>query len=68
MSELKGFFAPLTPGGNSSIAPNMPWYYSGTLLTVEYQTDPQNVRNMLPPELELADETGRAAQPAERNC
>ncbi len=56
MSELKGFFAPLTPGGNSSIAPNMPWYYSGTLLTVEYLTDPQNVRNMLPPELELADE------------
>ncbi|MEI6590671.1 MAG: acetoacetate decarboxylase family protein [Actinomycetes bacterium] len=56
MSELKGFFAPLTPGGNSSIAPDMPWYYSGTLLTIEYLTDPQNVRNMLPPELELADD------------
>lgn len=56
MSELKGFFAPLTPAGRSSIAPNMPWYYSGTLLTIEYLTDASNVRKLLPPELELADE------------
>lgn len=56
MSELNGFLAPLTPSGKSSIVPNMPWYYSGTLLTVEYLTDPANVRAILPPELELADE------------
>lgn len=56
MTELNGFFAPLTPTGKSSIAPKMPWYYSGTLLTVEYLTDPANVRAILPPELELADE------------
>lgn len=56
MTELNGFFAPLTPSGRSSLAPNMPWFYSGNLLTVEYLTDPANVRAILPPELELADE------------
>ncbi len=56
MSDLKGFFAPLTPTGRSSVAPNMPWFYSGNLLTVEYLTDPANVRAILPPELELADD------------
>ena len=56
MTDLKGFFAPLTPTGRSSVAPNMPWFYSGNLLTVEYLTDPANVRAILPPELELADE------------
>ena len=56
MSELNGFLAPKTPSGKSAIVPNMPWYYSGTLLTVEYLTDPASVRAILPPELELADE------------
>ena len=56
MSELKGFMAPKTPSGKSAIIPHMPWFYSGTLLTVEYLTDPANVRAILPPELELADE------------
>ena len=34
----------------------MPWFYSGTLLTVEYRTDPAKVRALLPAELELAPE------------
>jgi acetoacetate decarboxylase len=34
----------------------MPWYYSGTLLTVEYLTEVANVRAILPADLELADE------------
>jgi acetoacetate decarboxylase len=56
MTELHGFFPPLTPTGKSSLMPKMPWYYSGTLLTVEYRTDPANVRAILPPELDLADD------------
>jgi acetoacetate decarboxylase len=56
MSELHGFIAPLTPTGKSNLVPNMPWYYSGTLLTVEYLTDPANVRAILPADIELADE------------
>ena len=56
MTYLKGFLAPKTPSGKSAIIPEMPWHYSGTLLTVEYETDPANVRAILPAELELADE------------
>jgi acetoacetate decarboxylase len=56
MSELHGFMAPKTPTGKSAIIPNMPWFYSGTLLTVEYLTDEANVRAILPNELDLADE------------
>ncbi len=56
MSELKGFLAPKTPSGSSAIVPEMPWYYSGTLLTVEYRTDVERVRAILPADLELADE------------
>lgn len=56
MTELSGFLAPKTPSGKSAIIPHMPWFYSGTLLTVEYLTDPKNVRAILPPELELGDE------------
>jgi acetoacetate decarboxylase len=62
MSELHGFFPPLTPTGKSTLMPTMPWYYSGTLLTVEYRTDPANVRAILPPELDLAaDDPGAVA-------
>ena len=53
---MKGFFAPRTPTGKSAVAPDMPWFYSGNLLTVEYRTDPKNVKALLPNGIELADE------------
>lgn len=56
MSSMKGFLAPRTPTGKSAIAPEMPWFYSGNLLTVEYRTDPKNVKALLPSGIELADE------------
>jgi acetoacetate decarboxylase len=56
MSKLRGFLAPKTPTGKSAIIPEMPWLYSGTLLTVEYLTDPKNVAALLPEGVELADE------------
>ena len=52
----QGFLPPYTESGRSALVPEMPWHYSGTLLTVEYLTDPKNVRAILPAELELADE------------
>ena len=54
--ELKGFFYPRTVGGTSGIIPSPPWYYSGDLLTVEYRTNPERVRELLPEPLELTDE------------
>ena len=53
---MDGFLPPFTPGGRTALVPPMPWYYSGTLLTVEYRTDPANVRAILPAELDLAPE------------
>jgi len=56
MTASEGFLPPYTPSGRSALVPDMPWHYSGTLLTVEYRTDPARVRALLPAEVELADE------------
>lgn len=56
MASLNGFLAPRTPSGASALVPDMPWFYSGTLLTAEYRTDPANVAALLPEGLELADD------------
>ena len=56
VTDTTGFLPPYSPSGRSALIPPMPWFYSGTLLTVEYRTDPAKVRALLPPELELAPE------------
>lgn len=56
MSSLKGFLAPQTPIGKSAIVPDMPWFYSGNLITVEYRTNPKNIKALLPTGVELVDE------------
>jgi acetoacetate decarboxylase len=56
MSELLGFVPPLTPSGRTALVPPPPWHYSGDLLTVEYRTDPDRVRALLPAELEPAED------------
>jgi acetoacetate decarboxylase len=62
MSNLKGFLFPQTAKGIASLIPAPPWYYSGTWFTVEYRTHPDNVRALLPDELELDDDDpGRVA-------
>ena len=59
MASLNGFLAPRTPSGASALVPDMPWFYSGTLLTAEYRTDPANVAALLPEGVELAGLDGR---------
>lgn len=49
---LKGYTAPRTPKGTSSLAPFPPWHYVGMVLAVEYEADPQAVRSYLPPGLD----------------
>ena len=51
--SLQGVPFPRTASGRASILPPTPWHYSGDLLTVEYRTDPGNVRALLPPDVEL---------------
>ncbi|MFF9349350.1 acetoacetate decarboxylase family protein [Streptomyces sp. NPDC014734] len=56
MTTVRGFFHPRTATGASSLIPSPPWHYSGDLLTIEYRTDPDRVRELLPEPLGLADE------------
>ena len=52
--SFRGVPFPRTASGAASMLPPTPWHYSGDLLTVEYRTDPGNVRALLPPDVELA--------------
>jgi acetoacetate decarboxylase len=50
---LKGYTAPRTPKGTSSLAPLPPWHYVGTCLAVEYEANPDAVQSFLPPGLDF---------------
>jgi acetoacetate decarboxylase len=54
--EFQGFAPPYTATGRSALIPPPPWHYSGDLLTVEYRTDPERVRALLPDDVGLAPE------------
>ncbi len=59
--RLSGYSLPLTETGRSSLVPPPPWYYSGDFLIVEFRTDPEAARALLPPELEPGEDLGAAA-------
>ncbi len=59
--RLSGYSLPLTQTGRSSLVPPPPWHYSGDFLIVEFRTDPEAARALLPPELEPGDDLGSAA-------
>lgn len=54
--SLKGYLFPRTATGKASLLPDTPWHYSGATLTLEYRTDPARVAELLPEELQLADD------------
>lgn len=56
MNEVTGLPFPRTASGQAALLPPAPWHYSGDLLTVEYRTNPDNVRALLPPDVDLANE------------
>jgi len=56
MNEVVGVPFPRTASGQASLLPALPWHYSGDLLTVEYRTNPDNIRKLLPPDVELASD------------
>ncbi len=55
-TPFQGFMFPRTGTGRASVVPSPPWHYSGTMLTVEFRTDPAAVAELLPAPLELADD------------
>jgi acetoacetate decarboxylase len=62
MADVQGFLFPRTATGDASLLPSPPWHYSGTMLTLEYRTDPAAVAALLPAPLEpAADDPGAVA-------
>ena len=62
MAPVTGFMFPRSATGQSSVVPSPPWHYSGTMLTIEYRTDPAAVAELLPAPLEPAgDDPGAVA-------
>lgn len=43
-----GFLFPRTPSGRASLLPAPPWFYSGEMLTIEYEAAPGAVASLLP--------------------
>jgi acetoacetate decarboxylase len=58
---LKGYSAPRTPQGRSSLVPAPPWHYVGDLLVAEFWADPAAAAAVLPAPLEPHPDGGRAA-------
>ena len=53
---MAGFYYPRTASGKSAILPPVPWHYSGELITLEYRTDIDAVKALLPEGVELAQQ------------
>jgi acetoacetate decarboxylase len=56
MPEPQGFMLPRSPEGEASIVPPPPWRYSGSVLTLEYRTEPGAIARWLPDGVEPAEE------------
>ncbi len=54
LMSVRGVPFPRTSTGEASLLPPTPWHYSGDLLTVEYRTDPGEIRKLLPDDVHLA--------------
>ncbi len=58
---LKGYSAPRSPEGRSSLVPAPPWHYVGDMLVIEFWADPAAAAAVLPEPLEPHPDGGRAA-------
>jgi enduracididine biosynthesis enzyme MppR len=56
-----GYSLPLSPNGDSAMLTTPPWHFSGDVIMVEYQVDPDAATAFLPPELTAEPELGAAA-------
>jgi Acetoacetate decarboxylase (ADC) len=59
--SLKGYSAPRTPEGRSSLVPYPPWHYVGAFLVVDYWADPERAVAFLPEGIEPHPDPGRCA-------
>jgi len=56
---LKGYSLPLTPQGRSSVVEPPPWYYGGDIMQLMFQADPDRIKALIPPPLEMGPYPGQ---------
>ncbi|MCB1677050.1 MAG: acetoacetate decarboxylase family protein [Halioglobus sp.] len=56
IADLKGYSVPFSPRGDSQVAGAPPWHFGVDVLAVNFQTDPEQIRKLLPEPLELSRE------------
>lgn len=56
LADLKGYSVPFSPNGSAEIVGGPPWDFGVDLLSVQYRTDPDQIRKLLPEPLELSRE------------
>jgi acetoacetate decarboxylase len=56
LADLKGFSVPFSPNGTAEIVGDLPWDFGVDLLSIQYRTDPDQIRKLLPEPLELSKE------------
>jgi len=56
--SLKGYSLPLTPKGRASVVEPPPWHFGGNVMHLVFEADPDRVRPLIPPPLEMGTEPG----------
>ena len=56
LADLKGFSVPFSPEGTAEIVGGPPWDFGVDVLSIQYRTDPDAIRKLLPEPLELSKE------------
>ncbi len=59
--SLKGYMLPLSPEGRSSLMDPPPWHYGGDVMHLKFKADPDKVRALIPPPLEMGLNPGEGA-------
>ena len=60
-SSLKGYMLPLSPEGRASLMDPPPWHYGGDVMHLNFLSDPEKARALLPPPLEMGPKPGEGA-------
>jgi acetoacetate decarboxylase len=58
---LKGYMLPMSPQGRSSLMGPPPWHYGGDVIHLNFMADPDKMRALVPPPLEIGPNPGEGA-------
>ena len=56
LADMKGFSVPFSPNGTAEIVGGLPWDFGVDILSIQYRTNPDEIRKLLPEPLELSKE------------